>query len=243
MNLQSKVAIVTGSSRGIGRAIALKLAQEGANVVVTYHNNQERAAEVVAKIEALGQKAIALQVNVRELEAVRNLFDKTLDYFGQVDILINNAAGKNIFKPNAFMTPEEYDSMFDITRGVYFALQTAAAKISDGGKIINISTGLTSMAMPASGAYAGSKAAVEQFTKSLAAELGERQITVNTVAPGITDTDGSVLEPEQEKQFIAQTPLQRLGQPEDIARVVAFLASSDADWITGQNIRATGGII
>ena len=141
------------------------------------------------------------------------------------------------------MTPEEYDSMFDITRGVYFTLQEAAKKLADGGKIISISTGGTSMTIPAGGAYTGSKAAIEQFSKSLAQELGDRKITVNTVAPGVTDTDGLVLESEQVDELISQTPLGRLGQPKDIANVIALLVSDDASWITGQNIRATGGIV
>ncbi len=141
------------------------------------------------------------------------------------------------------MTLEEYDSMFDITRGVYFALQEAAKQLTDGGRIVSISTGGTSMTIPAGGAYAGSKAAVEQFSNSLAKELGDRQITVNTVAPGVTDTDGLVLEQEEVDRLITQTPLGRLGKPSDIASVIAMLVSDDASWITGQNIRATGGIV
>ena len=242
-NLKGKTAIITGSSRGIGRAIALRLAQDGANVVVTYHSSKDIADEVVKEIENKGVDAIALQVNVREIESVRDMFAKAIEHFGKVDILVNNAAGKNIFKPNAQMTPEEYDSMFDITRGVYFALQEAAKQLADGGKIVSISTGGTSMATPGGGAYAGSKAAVEQFSNSLAKELGDRNITVNTVAPGVTDTDGLVLEQEQIDQLVAQTPLNRLGKPNDIASVIAMLVSDDANWITGQNIRATGGIV
>ena len=242
-NLKGKTAIITGSSRGIGRAIALRLAQDGANVVVTYHSSKDIADEVVKEIENKGVDAIALQVNVREIESVRDMFAKAIEHFGKVDILVNNAAGKNIFKPNAQMTPEEYDSMFDITRGVYFALQEAAKQLADGGKIVSISTGGTSMATPGGGAYAGSKAAVEQFSNSLAKELGDRNITVNTVAPGVTDTDGLVLEQEQIDQLVAQTPLNRLGKPNDIASVIAMLVSDDASWITGQNIRATGGIV
>lgn len=242
-NLKGKTAIVTGSSRGIGKAIALRLAQDGANVVVTYHSSKDVAEEVVKEIKKQGVDAIALQVNVRKIEDVRDLFSKAIDHFGKVDILVNNAAGKNIFKPNAQMTPEEYDSMFDITRGVYFALQEAAKQLADGGRIVSISTGGTSMATPGGGAYTGSKAAVEQFSNSLAKELGERQITVNTVAPGVTDTDGLVLEQEQVDQLVAQTPLGRLGKPDDIASVIAMLVSDDANWITGQNIRATGGIV
>jgi 3-oxoacyl-[acyl-carrier protein] reductase len=152
-NLNGKTAIVTGSSRGIGQAIATRLAQENANVVVTYHSNQEQAEEVVTIIKKKGVDAIALQVNVREIEDVRDLFNKTINHFGKVDILVNNAAGKNIFKPTAQMTLKEYDSMFDITRGVYFALAEAAKRLADGGRIISISTGGTSMAIPAGGAY------------------------------------------------------------------------------------------
>ena len=242
-NLTGKTAIVTGSSRGIGRAIATRLARDGANVVVTYHSSKDTAEEVVNEIEEQGVKAIALQVNVREIESVRNMFTEAIEHFGKVDILVNNAAGKNIFKPNAQMTLEEYDSMFDITRGVYFALQEAALQLADGGKIVSISTGGTSMSTPGGGAYAGSKAAVEQFSNSLAKELGDRNITVNTVAPGVTDTDGLVLEQEQINQLIAQTPLGRLGKPDDIASAIAILVSDDASWITGQNVRATGGIV
>ena len=242
-NLNGKTAIVTGSSRGIGKAIALRLAQDGANVVVTYHSSEDIAEEVVTEIKQKGVDAIALPVNVRKIEDVREMFSKAIDRFSKVDILVNNAAGKNIFKPNAQMSPEEYDSMFDITRGVYFTLAEAALQLADGGKIVSISTGGTSMTIPGGGAYAGSKAAVEQFSNSLAKELGERQITVNTVAPGVTDTDGLVLEQEQVDQLIAQTPLGRLGKPDDIASVIAMLVSDDASWITGQNIRATGGIV
>jgi len=242
-NLTGKTAIVTGSSRGIGKAIALRLAQDGANVVVTYHSSKDTAEEVVKEIKVKGVDAIALQVNVREVADVRQIFKKAIEHFGKVNILVNNAAGQNIFKPTVQMTQEEYDSMFDITRGVYFTLQEAAKQLADGGRIVSISTGGTSMTIPAGGAYAGSKAAVEQFSNSLAKELGNRQITVNTIAPGVTDTDGLVLEQEQIDQLIAQTPLGRLGQPNDIADAIALLVSDDAGWITGQNIRATGGIV
>ncbi|GAA6614481.1 SDR family oxidoreductase [Scytonema sp. NUACC26] len=241
--LQGKVAIVTGSSRGIGRAIAERLGRDGAKVVVTYTGHQDKAEEVVSAIEASGSEAIAVQVNVREIEDVRSLFRKTLNRFGKLDILVNNAAGTNIFQPTAEMTEEEYNSMFDITRGVYFALQEAAKHMADGGRIISISTSGTVMAIPAGGAYAGSKAAIEQFSAGLAKELGVRGITVNTVSPGVTDTDGLVLEQAQVEQLIAQTPLGRLGQAADIADAVAMLVSEDARWITGQHILANGGIV
>lgn len=242
-SLSGKVAIVTGSSRGIGRAVAEKLGHDGANVVVTYAGNQAKAAEVVQKIVSFGSKATAIRVDMRKLEDVRVLFEKALTQFGKIDILVNNAAGVNVFKPTAEMTEDEYNSMFDITRGVYFALQQAAHHLADNGRIVSISTSGTAMAIPAGGAYAASKAALEHFSTALAKELGVRGITVNTVSPGVTATDGLVLEPEQVNQMIAQTPLGRLGQPADIADAVALLASDHARWITGQSIRANGGIV
>jgi 3-oxoacyl-[acyl-carrier protein] reductase len=242
-SLQGKVAIVTGSSRGIGRGIAERLGRDGAAVVVTYAGNRDKAEEVVRSIESTGSKAIAIQVDVRQLEDVRSLFEQAIKQFGKVDILVNNAAGKNIFKPTADMTEDEYDSMFNITRGVYFALQQAAHHLADGGRIVSISTSGTAMAIPAGGAYSGCKAAIEQFSAALAKELGARGITVNTVSPGVTETDGLVLEQEQVNQLIAQTPLGRLGQPADVANAVALLVSDDAHWITGQSIRANGGIV
>ncbi|MBD2102577.1 glucose 1-dehydrogenase [Leptolyngbya sp. FACHB-261] len=241
--LTGKVAIVTGSSRGIGRAIAERLGKDGANVVVTYVGNRDKAEEVVSAIQATGAEAIAIQADMRSLTDIGKLFQQTLERFGKLDILVNNAAGKNIFKPTAELTEEEYNSMFDITRGVYFALQQAAQHMSDGGRIVNMSTSGTAMAIPSGGAYSGSKAAIEQFSMCLAKELGPRGITVNTVSPGVTATDGLVLEQDQVNQMIAQTPLGRLGQPDDVASAVALLVSDDARWVTGQGLRANGGIV
>lgn len=242
-SLAGKVAIVTGASRGIGRAIAERLGRDGANIVVTYVGNRDKAEEVVAAIKTDGSEAIAIQVDMRKVADVRSLFQKTLAHFGKLDILVNNAAGKNLFKPTAEMTEEEYDSMFDITRGVYFALQEAAHHMADGGRIINLSSSATAMSIPTGGAYAGCKAAIEHFSMALAKELGARGITVNTVSPGVTETDGLVLDQEQVNQMIAQTPLGRLGHPDDIASAVAMLVSDDAHWVSGQSIRANGGIV
>ena len=238
--LTDKIALVTGSSRGIGRAIAERLGQDGATVIVTYHDNADRAHDVA---QSIGHGSVAAQLDVREVASVRNLFTTVIDQFGRLDILVNNAAGINVFKPTHTLSEDEYDSMFQITRGVYFALQQAVEHLADNGRIVNISTGGTSMAIPAGGAYAGSKAAIEQFSNSLAKEIGPRGITVNTLAPGVTDTDGMVLDEEQTTGLIAQTALGRLGRPDDIAAAVALLVSADAHWITGQNIRATGGIV
>jgi 3-oxoacyl-[acyl-carrier protein] reductase len=241
--LEGKVAIVTGSSRGIGRAIALRLGRDGARVVVTYVGNRERAEEVVEAIRAARSDAVAVRTDVRDVAQVRALFGEAEERFGGLDILVNNAAGVNVFKPTARMDEAEYDSMFLITRGVYFALQEAARRIRDGGRIVSISTAGTAQPMAGAGAYAGSKAAIEQFSNCLAKELGARGVTVNTLAPGLTDTDGMVLGPEQVQGLIAQTPLGRLGRPEDVADAVALLVSPDAHWVTMQNVRATGGVV
>ena len=242
-SLKGKVAIVTGSSRGIGRAIAEHLGKEGANVVVTYVGNRDKALEVVAAIKASGSEAIAIQVDMRNIAEIRSLFQKTLEHFGKLNILVNNAAGKNIFKLTTQMTEEEYDGMFEITKGVYFALQQAAQHIADGGRIVSLSTSGTVMPIPTGGAYSGCKAAIEQFSTCLAKEVGGRGITVNTISPGVTETDGLVLNQEQVNQLIAQTPLGRLGKPNDVASAVALLVSDEAHWITGQMIRANGGIV
>jgi 3-oxoacyl-[acyl-carrier protein] reductase len=180
---------------------------------------------------------------MRNIAEIRSLFQKTLEHFGKLDILVNNAAGKNIFKLTTQMTEEEYDGMFGITKGVYFALQQAAQHIADGGRIVSLSTSGTVMPIPTGGAYSGCKAAIEQFSTCLAKEVGGRGITVNTISPGVTETDGLVLNQEQVNQLIAQTPLGRLGKPNDVASAVALLVSDEAHWITGQMIRANGGIV
>jgi 3-oxoacyl-[acyl-carrier protein] reductase len=171
------------------------------------------------------------------------LFRQTIERFGKLDILVNNAAGINIFKPTTEMSEGDYDSMFLITRGVYFALQEAAKVMGEGGRIVSISSAGTSQPMAGGGAYAGSKAAIEQFSSGLAKELGARGITVNTIAPGLTDTDGMVLSSEHTASLIAQTPMGRLGHPEDIADAVSLLVSDQARWITLQHVRVTGGIV
>ena len=241
--LADKVALVTGGSRGIGRAIAERLGRDGARVVLTYVASAAQAEQVVSAITKSGGEAVAVRADMTNLTEVGAMFDAAVQRFGHIDILVNNAAGKNVFKANAEMTVEEYDSMFLITRGVYFALKEAAKRLANNGRIISISTGGTAMAMAGAGAYAGSKGAVEQFSMALAKELGARGITVNTVRPGVTETDGLVLDAAALQHLVAQTPMGRLGQPADIAGAVALLASEDARWITGQNISASGGIV
>ena len=241
MSLKGKVAIVTGASRGIGRAIALRLAKDGAAVVVNYAGSEKQAQEVVAGIEKPGGQAVAVRADVSKVADVMRLLDATSERFGRLDILVNNA-GVILYKPVADTTEEEFDRLMAINvKGTFFACQQAAKRMVDGGRIINFSSSTTAMMLPRYGAYVASKGAVEQLTHILARELGPRQITVNVVSPGPTDTElFSQGKTEEEKQRLGQlAALGRLGQPRDIADVVAMLCTEDARWITGQNIRAT----
>lgn len=246
MTLEGKVALVTGASRGIGRAIAVRLGREGASVVVNYSGNAEAAREAVAAVEAAGGKAVAMKADLGQVARVENLFADTVDRFGSLDILVNNA-GVLFNKLLADVTEDDFDRIFAVNvKGVFFACQQAARRMADGGRIINLSSSTTArpITLPTYSAYVATKGAVEQFSFVLARELGPRGITVNVVSPGPTDTElfgqGKT---EQDKQRFAQTAaLGRLGLPEDIADVVAFLAGHEARWITGQNIRANGGV-
>ena len=247
--LTGKSAIITGASRGIGRAIAERFAHDGAAVVVNYAKSADQAQEVVTAIEAGGGKAIALQADIARIRHVRRLFRDTLTHFGQVDILVNNAAASfTTLTPFVEVTENEFDAVFALNaRGAFFAMQEAARVLPDRGRIINISAMGTSVGLPGLSAYLGSKAALEQFTLVLANELGARGITVNTVSAGVTETQMledlfALWPPEMKTLLIQRTPLGRLGQPADVADVVAFLASEDARWVTGQNLRADGGI-
>lgn len=241
--LTGKVALVTGAGRGIGRAIAERLGEDGASVIVNYNASENLAQEAVSAIVARGGQALALQADISKLSEVRRLFQEAEDHLGKLDILINNA-GIGYLRPTAEITEEEFDRQFALnTKGTFFALQEAARRMRDGGRIVSLSTGATIAITPGFGAYAGSKAAVEQFSLALAKELGPRGITVNTVLPGIVDTGNLVFPDEVIAQLIQQTPLGRLGQPRDIADIVAFLVSDQARWMTGQTIRVGGGLI
>ncbi|MEG3967354.1 SDR family oxidoreductase [Microcoleus sp. T2B6] len=242
-SLAGKVAIVTGASRGIGRAIALRLSQEGASVVVNYARGAEQAKDVVSAIEAAGGKALAVQADVSKTAEIRNLFDRTQETYSQVDILVNNA-GVILYKPVAEVTEAEFDNLFAINvKGTFFACQEAAKRMAEGGRIVNFSSSTTAIMMPTYGVYVATKGAVEQLTRSLAKELGDRQITVNVISPGPTDTELFTIgkTAEQIQRFTQMTALGRLGKVEDIADVTAFLCSDQARWITGQNIRVNGG--
>ncbi|MEG4107896.1 SDR family oxidoreductase [Microcoleus sp. S13_C5] len=243
-SLAGKVAIVTGASRGIGRAIALRLSQEGASVVVNYARGAEQAKDVVSAIEAAGGKALAVQADVSKTAEIRDLFDRTQETYSQVDILVNNA-GVILYKPVAEVTEAEFDNLFAINvKGTFFACQEAAKRMAEGGRIVNFSSSTTAIMLPTYGVYVATKGAVEQLTRSLAKELGDRQITVNVISPGPTDTELFTVgkTAEQIQRFTQMTALGRLGKVEDIADVTAFLCSEQARWITGQNIRVNGGI-
>lgn len=243
--LSGKIALVTGSSRGIGRAIVERLSREGAAVAVNYVSNSDKADEVVAAITSDGGTAVAIQADVSGIEGVRRLFEQTLEHFGRLDILVNNA-GIRITRTVADTPEDEFDRLFAINvKGPFFTCQQAARRISDGGRIINISSAVTRMMLPGYAIYAASKAAVDQLTRVLAKEIGERQVTVNAVCPGPVDTEllreGKT---EEQLQVMAQmAAFNRLGKVEDIADVVAFLAGDDARWITGQTIHVNGGYI
>lgn len=242
-SLTGKVAIVTGSSDGIGRAIAERLAQDGATVIVNYGKSADKAKEVVAGIKAKGGKAVAIQSDMSKVGDAGRLVKDTVKRFGRLDILINNA-GMFMFKPLVDMSEEEFDRMFALnTKGPYFALQETAKVIQEGGRIVNISTDGTHIGFGGATAYLGSKGALEQFTKGLAHELAPKGVTVNTVSPGYTITAMLPADPAFRQIGEQASPLKRLGVPKDIADVVAFVVSEEARWLTGQNIHAGGGVV
>lgn len=240
-SLSGKVAIVTGASHGIGRAIAERLAEEGAIVVVNYSKSAEKAQQVVAGIQAKGGKALAVQTDMSQVAEARRLVIDTVKQFNRLDVLVNNA-GKFMPKRLEETTESDFDGVIDLhAKGPYFAMQEAARVLKDGGRIVNISTGGTQLHFPGATAYLGSKAAIEQYTKGLAQELAPKGITVNTVSPGFTET--GMMTDEYRQIGIQLSPMKRLGVPKDIADVVAFIVSEEARWLTGQTIQAGGGIV
>src|SRR3954447_3216496 len=244
--LSRKVAVVTGASKGIGAAIAKRLAADGASVVVNYSSSREGADKVVSEITQAGGKAIAVGASVAKEEEINKLFSETTKAYGKVDILVNNA-GVYGFAPLDQVSADEYKRQFD-TNVLGLLLTTKAALPfipEEGGSVVNISSVVSTLAPAASSVYSSTKGAVDTITKSLAKELGPRKIRVNSINPGFVVTEGThsagIVGSEFEKSAVASTPLGRAGQPEDIAAPVSFLASADAGWITGETIFVSGG--
>lgn len=241
---QNRTAIITGASRGIGVALAKRLAADGFAVVINYANSAESAEELAETLKSRGHKALAIQADIARPDAVTTLFDKTITEFGGVDVIVNNA-GVMTTTPIADMDDTTYDAMMDINvRGTFNMLREGAKHLRDHGRVINFSTTALHLKLPGYAVYNATKAAVEAMTGVFAKELRGRQITVNAVAPGPVATElflnGKT--DEQVANFAKMPPLERLGEPNDIAGVVSFLAGPDSGWVDGQTIRANGGL-
>lgn len=245
--LAGKVAVVTGASKGIGAGIAKGLAAEGASVVVNYASSKEGADKIVAEITGKGGKAIAVQGDVAKAADVQRIFAETKKTFGKLDILVNNA-GVYQFTPLEEITEEIFHRQFNTNvLGLLLATQEAAKHFSpEGGNVINISSTVTAINPPASSIYTATKGAVDSITRVLSKELGPKKIRVNAINPGMVETEGvhtaGFLGTDFQKQLEAQTPLGRIGQPDDITPVAVFLASSDSGWLTGETLLASGGL-
>jgi 3-oxoacyl-[acyl-carrier protein] reductase len=245
--LTGRVAIVTGASKGIGAAIARALAAEGAAVVVNYAGSRAGAESVVKAISAAGGRALAVQADVAKLEDVQRLLTESIQAFGAPDILVNNA-GVYEFAPLEAVTAQLFHHQFNTNvLGLLQVTQETVKHIGPkGGSVINISSVVTRTSLPGSSVYAGSKAAVDTITRVLAAELGARKIRVNSINPGMIETEGTraqgIMGSDFEKNVIARTPLGRIGQPDDVAKLAVFLASEDAGWVSGETILASGGM-
>ena len=244
MKLHNKTAVVTGASRGIGRGIATRLAADGARVVVHYKGNIDAANEVVAEIKNNGGEAVAIACDLADTTEIRRMFSLVESQFKTVDFLINNA-GWAEFRVLKDVDEDNFDAIFDLNvRGLFFATQEAARIMNDNGRVVNISSGITRINSATGAVYAGSKAAIEAFTRCWSEDLGARGITVNTVSPGMTETDLllAITPVENLENMKKLSPFGRLGQPADIADIVAFLCTEDARWITANNILANGGV-
>jgi len=247
MKLANKVAVVTGASKGIGASIAKHLAAEGASVVVNYASSKTGADKVVAEITAQGGKAIAVQGDVSKKADIDQLFAATKEAYGKLDIMVNNA-GVYEFSPLEAINEEHFHKQYNLNvLGLLLTTQEAVKLIgAEGGSIINISSVVSTYTPPGSAVYSGTKAAVDALTKVLAKELGARQIRVNAINPGMVETEGTssagITEGEFRQQVESQTPLGRIGQPQDIATAAVFLASSDSSWVTGETFFISGGL-
>jgi 3-oxoacyl-[acyl-carrier protein] reductase len=242
--LTNKVVLVTGASRGIGAAVAKKIAGEGAKVIINYAGNKEEADQTVQVIKDAGGDAIALKADVSKASEVTALFDAAIAHYGKIDVLINNA-GIMITKLLKDTTDDDFTRQFDINvRGTFNTLREAATKLANNGTIINLSTTLTRVMIPTYGTYVATKGAVEQLTRVFAKEVGSRGITVNAVLPGPTNTELFIKGKTQEQidRLASLNAFNRLGEVDDIAKVIVFLAGDDAKWISGQTIGLNGAM-
>lgn len=238
-----KHAIVTGGSRGIGRAVALALGRAGVAVTVNYRSDADAAELVVKSLSDLGVRAAAVQADVTDPEQVRRLLSRAQAELGRPDVLVVNA-GVPGFSPVDAVDPAEFDRVFAAaTRGTFSLLQEGARALSDGGRIVVVSSGAAVSPGAGNALYGAAKATIDYWASVLAKEVGPRGITVNSVMPGLTDTDGMIMPAEVVESMVAVTPLGRIGRPDDVAAVVAFLASDAAGWVTGQRIGAAGGLV
>jgi 3-oxoacyl-[acyl-carrier protein] reductase len=243
-NLDNKVILVTGASRGIGAAVAKELAQRGAKVIVNYAGGLQSAEETVAAIINAGGDAIAVQADVSKADEVKAMFDQAIAHYGKIDVLVNNA-GIMITKLIKDTTDEDFTRQFDINvRGTFNTLREASTRLADNGSIVNFSTSVNRIMLPTYATYVATKAAVEQLTRVMAKEVGARGININSISPGPTNTALFTTGKPQEviDRLASLSAFNRLGEPEDIAQTVAFLASDDAKWITAQNIGVNGGM-
>ena len=244
--LAGKVAVVTGASKGIGAQIAKELAAEGAAVVVNYASSKAGADKVVSEIASSGGKAIAVQGDVAKKADINRLFSETKKAFGKVDILINNAGIYEMF-PLEEVTEERFHKQFNLNvLGLLLTTQEAVKHFgSEGGSVVNVSSVVSTLGLPGGSIYCGTKAAVDAVTRSLAKELGPRKIRVNSINPGMVETEGTqsagIIESDFKKQYVAMAPLGRIGKPDDIAPAVVFLASPESSWMTGETMFITGG--
>jgi 3-oxoacyl-[acyl-carrier protein] reductase len=244
--LTGKVAVVTGASKGIGAAIAKSLAAEGAAVVVNYASSKAGADTVVAAITGAGGKAVAVRGDVSKAADAQGIIAAALSNYGRLDILVNNS-GVYAFGPIEAVTEEDFHRQFNVNvLGLLLTTQAAVKHLGEGASIINIGSGVSRITPPQSAVYTGTKGAVDAITGVLARELGPRKIRVNTINPGMVETEGTVsggfIGSDFEKALIAQAPLGRTGQPDDIAAIAVFLASEDSRWLTGEQLLASGGI-
>jgi len=253
MSTKSKIAIVTGGSRGLGRDMVINLAKNGNNIIFTYNNNKDEADKVVAEVLSIGQKAIAYQLDMSSIKNFDSFVAQVSEHLQEhegsphFDYLINNA-GVGLYGSVTDTTEDAFDTLMNVHfKGVYFLTQKLLPLLNDGGRIVNISSGLTRISFPNVSAYASMKGAIETYTRCLAKELGARKITANSIAPGAIATDfggGSTKSDENKRNAVASiTALGRVGEPEDIGGVVAFLCTPEAGWVNAQRIELSGGMM